>query len=509
MSYRKEVILWATFPHVGQDNQTHPGATAGGYSIDSGGAVETHGGENSGAAQARFAPRNGKYAQLPGLRWMNDVKAFGGFWSGHSADPVVGGGASGQVNNFDYVCGGPSTRMEHVHVIDCAGYDTLQLHWQGRCLGYEGLSIADANVMALYTGALCNLVIGDAMSIQAVGMPSIDSRDELYSIPKMMRLNANDSLANEGGGGAFTSNPTFTVNTGSDVVTVSNGGLRNNDIVRVSTTNTLPNDGIVTHLAINTPYYVINAAADGNSCQLSASLGGAAINFTSAGVGTHTMITPATYPGGGRNRGVPMRWGASETGVHWEPDYWISGTNPLFVQWRPIGYPTPTVDNWMRYDLVRPATSFEGSGFNNMQSASGPTGVLQWGKVFKDAQDIMKSYKWTQAGDKLEATCMIGYPNRTFQSSSAAGGFTTYINSGSPMLSIKGLARIALVFGSIRASWHGEGINGGLCYDQATRANAAGGSTCLATSPVAPAVAPRQHIRGVWKAILSSDTTPS
>ena len=92
MSYQKRVLLWSSHAHKGPTGLQIPDAVAGGFT----GAVETHGGENNGAAQGRFCPATAKYAQLPGLRWMNDVKTFGTFHSGNSEDPIIGGGSTGK-----------------------------------------------------------------------------------------------------------------------------------------------------------------------------------------------------------------------------------------------------------------------------------------------------------------------------------------------------------------------------------------------------------------------------
>lgn len=501
MSYQKRVLLWSSHQHEGPDRRIIPAATAGGFQN----AVETHGGENNGAAQARFCPATAKYANLQGLRWMNDVKSFGTFWSGHSSDPVIGGGATGKTNLHDFVHGGPNTRLEHLHVIDCAGYDTLKIYWTGKCLGYEGLSISDAAVLANEPGVLVNNQMADCMTIGAAGMPAVDSSDSMYALPKLMRINENDSLANEGKPGSFSSFPTFTVDTATDFVT-SNAGVVNNDIVRVSTTSALP-----APLVATTRYFVVQANSDGTQFKLSLTSGGAAIDITTTGTGIHTLTTPAKYPGSGRNRGIPMALGGLETNINWEPDMWISGGEPLYVQWNGGLYPGD--DRWLEYQQVRPALSFEGNNFNNIQNQNGAPAMLQFGKVYKDSLDIMKSYKWTQAGDRLETSLWLGYPRRTWLSASdAAPSSTLFPNIDASPLSITGLARIVLNIGTIRLSWHGEGFNGGQCWSQSARNTPAGGgasSTYLVSSPVGPATAPRQHVSGSIWAILTSNTGPS
>jgi len=66
------------------------------------------------------------------------------------------------------------------------------------------------------------------------------------------------------------------------VVTWSSHGLTDGDMVSLSTTGTLP-----TGLSPNVTYYVVNAAT---GFSLAATIGGSAINTSSAGSGTHTAV---------------------------------------------------------------------------------------------------------------------------------------------------------------------------------------------------------------------------
>lgn len=72
------------------------------------------------------------------------------------------------------------------------------------------------------------------------------------------------------------------------VVTWNGHGLANGDVVTFSTTGTLP-----TGLSPDTPYYVVSASA--NTFSVAATPGGAAIDTTGAGSGTHTALG---MPGG-------------------------------------------------------------------------------------------------------------------------------------------------------------------------------------------------------------------
>ena len=76
---------------------------------------------------------------------------------------------------------------------------------------------------------------------------------------------------------------TFTVNTSTEVLTLNaTHGIANGSTVKVSSSTTIP-----AGLAVATTYYVINAS--GADLKLSATLGGTAINITSAGSGTHNI----------------------------------------------------------------------------------------------------------------------------------------------------------------------------------------------------------------------------
>lgn len=72
----------------------------------------------------------------------------------------------------------------------------------------------------------------------------------------------------------------FVVDTTSDLLTFDTLLYANNDQVNLLTTDTLPSP-----LSDAVTYYIINVS--GNTCQLSLTSGGAAINITSTGTGTH------------------------------------------------------------------------------------------------------------------------------------------------------------------------------------------------------------------------------
>jgi microcystin-dependent protein len=87
----------------------------------------------------------------------------------------------------------------------------------------------------------------------------------------------------------YGSGQTFTADAGTDFITAVSHGLSNGDRIFVGTTNTLP-----AGLSANTVYYVINKTT--NTFQLSTSSGGAAIDITTTGTGTHTLYTSIKVP---------------------------------------------------------------------------------------------------------------------------------------------------------------------------------------------------------------------
>lgn len=82
---------------------------------------------------------------------------------------------------------------------------------------------------------------------------------------------------------------TFTANAGTDFITANSHGLSNGDIVLLTTTSALPGG-----TTANTVYYVINKTT--NTFQISTSVGGAAVNITDAGTGTHTFYNNFKVP---------------------------------------------------------------------------------------------------------------------------------------------------------------------------------------------------------------------
>lgn len=78
-----------------------------------------------------------------------------------------------------------------------------------------------------------------------------------------------------------------TANDGTDVITSVGHGLANGQAVRLTTTGALPGG-----LALNTTYWIRDATTD--TFKLAATSGGAALDITSAGTGTHTWTRTAS-----------------------------------------------------------------------------------------------------------------------------------------------------------------------------------------------------------------------
>lgn len=78
--------------------------------------------------------------------------------------------------------------------------------------------------------------------------------------------------------------PTFTADASTNILTANGHELIDGEDVTLKTTNTLPG-GLVTQKR----YYAVNATT--NTLQLATQPGGAAIDITSAGTGTHTLLT--------------------------------------------------------------------------------------------------------------------------------------------------------------------------------------------------------------------------
>jgi hypothetical protein len=92
-----------------------------------------------------------------------------------------------------------------------------------------------------------------------------------------------DALLKEGVD-ASIDNCTFAMDGTGNITVASAHGLSANEEVRFSTTDTLP-----TELDVNTRYYVLSAGLTATKLRVSATVGGTAITYSTAGMGTHTI----------------------------------------------------------------------------------------------------------------------------------------------------------------------------------------------------------------------------
>lgn len=521
-------------------------------------ARECHTGENNGSAQRRLAPRRGKYSDLPGLQWMKDISMNISSWSGNTGDENCANGST-----RDHVAGGPYTQMFHWHVLECAGYDYLTLYWQAHCLSYEGLTMEGVGSLADATAAS----FSDYTRLVATGMPSIDSRESIFSIPKIVRMNSYDKLAYEnqslynadprtlsgtgvastnvitfprahgalaGDAITFTAAPTgitansvyyviasglttvamkvsttvggaevditadgtatignlartFTASAATDVLTFTNNhGKADGEPVQLwNTGGALPATASTPHLTVGKTYYARDVTP--TTMKLALLPGGAALDLTGTGTGTHGILLNQHDPGTGVRASAFL---ASEnTGsLNLTPQQWIQGGQPLWAKWRMTTY--PGTDVWYHYDEIHPKIGFETLGtelaIGGLQGQNGPM-FSQYGRIWKTG--ATRQAKFVGPGDYFEATIQVGYPNtRTVATNAGAVGGTptnAYLTY-QPDLFITGLARIAFCIGGISMSWDGSGSG-----------------NCLVSNPVSPATAPRQHIRGRLVAVLS------
>lgn len=118
---------------------------------------------------------------------------------------------------------------------------------------------------------------------------------------------------------------TFTANATTEFITSSATTFVDGDVIRLTTSGTLP-----AGLSLATNYYVISST--GLTCQLSLTSGGAAIDITDTGTGTHTLtfaekVTMTTFPT--LQDGLKIRVAAATTlptGLTADTDYYVTGS---------------------------------------------------------------------------------------------------------------------------------------------------------------------------------------
>ena len=111
----------------------------------------------------------------------------------------------------------------------------------------------------------------------------------LTYLDSCLRLNGTDAAKQFNGSSWLAANSgTCTANASTEYITSAGHGLSDGDLVKFSTTNTLP-----AGLSVNTAYFVINKTTD--TFQVSLTSGGTAVDITDTGTGTHTFEFWDTY----------------------------------------------------------------------------------------------------------------------------------------------------------------------------------------------------------------------
>lgn len=151
-------------------------------------------------------------------------------------------------------------------------------------LGYEGISSDESNTVIIPSSANYDLRVAVTPDPSAEGgrFPFIriylnfidDAGVEIFSL-----MNPNDPIPN-----TTASTFTFTANATTDLLTTSSAhGLAVNDVVRLTTTGTLP-----APLVAGTDYTVVSVPST-TTLKIAATVGGTAINITTTGTGTHSL----------------------------------------------------------------------------------------------------------------------------------------------------------------------------------------------------------------------------
>lgn len=119
-------------------------------------------------------------------------------------------------------------------------------------------------------------------------------------------------------------NPTITIASPA-VITLASHGLIAGDSVQFTTTGALP-----TGISASTNYYVISAGLTTNTFEISATVGGSAINTSGSQSGTHTLLRTTPFAVGNEDSRLPNATGAAFLNA-------VTGTVQMFA-----GTSTPT-----------------------------------------------------------------------------------------------------------------------------------------------------------------------
>lgn len=160
------------------------------------------------------------------------------------------------------------------------------------CLGlHQHFEASGTKVFGVYSDGVNNDIYLASSGAKSLEDDTKDLRTRFLTyLGSTVRVNGADackSYTNAGGWIAANSATCTFDNVGDTIDDVAHG-LSNGDIVKFSTTGTLPAE-----LSINTVYYVVNKNDD--DFQIALTAGGTAIDFTDDGTGTHTWEYWDTY----------------------------------------------------------------------------------------------------------------------------------------------------------------------------------------------------------------------
>jgi len=224
----------------------------------------------------------------------------GKWWRAYANDPATCIGVELGIANEDAVADASG-------VITRRGRDTTQT---GMTIGAD-YYLTDAGALSTTAGSYV-VKFGTAVSatVLAVDVENGDRKHFLDAVTGMLVPFAGTSvptgfLACDGSLFSFTAYPDlfavigtkygigdgidFTVTAANDTIDLVAHGLSNGTLLRLTSTDTLP-----AGLSTETDYYVVEAAT--NTFKLSTTEGGAAVDITSAGTGTHSFHTQFKVP---------------------------------------------------------------------------------------------------------------------------------------------------------------------------------------------------------------------
>jgi len=451
---------------------------------------------------------------MAGLSEWANVRAFGFFESGNGADPPRGGGTAGQINTVDYITGMPDLRTEHLHAIDLVtpdgkGFDRCRIVWKGECIDYEGLAIDWPNVPDS-----TNNQWADEVYACAWGEEWINPAKPYMNFPPALWANNNDTLAGEGVGSNFASNQVLANNalTGGTSWSGANGFVVGGSNTAVYTHNAsggtlTQTTGNFVSAVVASKRYILTYQVTASTIAGTLSLGTISsapvslpitvathqVRFTSAASAGNFVITAASSSGGitldnifltidmqpGADKRPRPMITTSSNGGFFDPFTLISPSGALAIRGHSF---LPGADDPGRgYGFTRAPLGLPKSG---QQVA---WGALQYGRTQKIGSSPYG--KLPTNGDRYKVVLDIGIP--TF--ATPGTGAPSISQDTMPIdLKVNGLERIYFAMCSVGVAF---------------AANTPPGLTpeYLYSTPVGPATAPRQHVKGTLFAVLTRD----